>query len=357
MRNLRFDRLEKDDDNLYNEERNTIPLENYDYKGFVKCKLIHSKGRSLIIPDLIYLITEGNDLEWIQFYSFVPSLLADFGDDIIGSLFVDIAFGNVLRLTITNNDFQYNLPDNSNLYACRIQGPRKLMDYTTGKGKIIEGIPYIYLYHHTKSEFKDLIYKGSYFKCSSWNYQGTRELQNFNYCYFTSLPQLLKPNDLKRVAMSIDEQLSLRLDKSGKILTIKVYRESTENRTDAIEMLIDSTILENKHIWERTMINGQVFYEFCNPFIYRIGALPGSKIYFNEGQIDRADNIKILKYIILGDASTVPGIQAPFDEETTESIFKIEEFPDNDTQILKYWFENANTDLYTRKEFEGIKMK
>ena len=357
-KNLRLDRTETEDENHYNQIRGEKPLESFKHDGFVKCKLIHSKGKSLIVPDLIYIMTDEFKFEWIQFYSFLACMLTEFSDDkIIGSFPVDISFGHTIRITIMNEWHQKNLIDNSNLFKCRIEGPENLMAFTSGKGEMINGIPYIELYHHTLPKFKDLINQGSFFKCSAWNYQGSKELSNFSYCYFTSLPKIVKPNDLKMIAMSSDGKAQLIVDVTDEIVELEVYRESTSNRTATLKILIDSTLIENNHLWDHETNNGQVYYEKSNAFIYRIGAEVGTTIQFDNHRIDRQENMKLLRYLVIGDARTKDGIIAPFDEEETEHIFKIELFPDNSTNILKFWFKNKNTDLYTRKDIEELKIK
>jgi len=356
--NLRLDRKESSSEHHYNQIRGEKPLESFQHEGFVKCKLIHSKGKSIIVPDLVYILTGDSEFEWIQFYSFLPCILTKFSEDeIIGSFPIDISFGHILRITITNEWHQHNLPDNSNLFKCRIEGPENIMGFTSGKGEVIDGTPHIVLYHHTLPKFKDLIEADSFFKCSAWNYQGTKELSNFAYCYFTSLPTIVQSNDLKMIAMASDGKVQLIIDGSDEIVEIEVYRENTANRTATLKMLIDSTVIENNHLWDHETNNGQVYYEKSNAFIYRIGVELGKTIQYNNQRIDRQDGMKLLRYLIIGDAKAKDGITAPFDEEETEQIFKIEPFPDNDNNILKFWFSNGNTDLYTRKEIEELKTK
>jgi len=358
MKNYRFDRTETDSNNFYNTERGTEPQHINEIQGFLKCKLIHSKNKSLIVPDLIYIMTDDTNFEWIQFYSFLPCMLTQFSEEeVIGSLTVDIAFGHILRLTISYEWHNNNLLDNSNLFECRIQGPKNIMDFTTGKGKLIEGIPYIALYHHTLPEYKELILSGNFFKCSAWNYQGTKELENYSYCYFSSLPKIDKSADLHKIAMSSNGNIHLIVDGTDEIIKLKVYRDSTENRTAIIEILIDSTIIENNHIWQHKLGTGQVYYEISNAFIYRVGNKVGESLTITYHLIQRQKSLKSMNYIIIGDACSKEGIIVPFDEEETEQIFKIESFDSNTTNLLKFWFTHGNQDHYTRKDIDKLKIK
>ena len=358
MRNYRLDRIEKRKDYIYNTERGTQPLQNYYTEVFIKCKLIHSKNKSLIVPDLIYILTDDNNFEWIQYYSFLPCLLTELSkNEIIARLDVDISFGHILSLTITNDGHIRNLPDSSNLFKCKIRGPKNLLDYTTGKGKIIDGVPYVSLFHHTLPKFKRLITEGGFFKCSSWNYQGTKELVNYSYCYFTSLPRVLKPADLNQIAMSSKGKIGLIVDGTNETIELKVYRESTGNRTATLELLIDSSIIENNHIWEHRTVIGQVYYEKSNAFIYRVGVNNGNNLEISTDLIKRQPGLKSMNYIIIGDACSKDGIIAPYDEEKTEHVFKIEFFDTDESNILTFWLAHSNQDLYARKDIEQLELK
>ena len=355
--NYQYDRIEGEKNNLYNTVRGTEPIGSNEYHGFLKCKLVHEKGFSVVVPDLIYIMENDTDFVWFQFYSFTANLFTLFSEDsILGSLNVDIAFGNTLRLTIANEWHVTNLQDHSNLFKCRITGISNLMDYVTGKGKMINGVPHIYLYHHTLPETKELILNSTSYRGSLWNYQGTKKLESICYAYFTSLEAIAKPNDLKMIAMASDGELQLLVDVSLEVVPITVYRENTENRTGTLKQLIDTTIILNNHIWMHTHdSNGTVYYETCSAFIYRVGLNPNTVLPFQGEIISRVDNTKTTNSIILGDATTKVGLLAPFDEEHTTHLFKIEPFYNIDSNILRFWFDNGNQDLYSGKKVEQQK--
>ncbi|MNS57780.1 hypothetical protein D3C72_906790 [compost metagenome] len=353
--NTHFDRKEQADNNYYNNIRGTQTIGGTNYEGYFKCKLVHTKGLSVIVPDLIYIMDDNENFTWFQFYSFMPNQLIKFGEnEILGSIYVDIAFGHTLRLTISNEWHVENFQDQSNLFKCRITGPDNLMDYSTGKGKLINKIPFIYLYHHTLPETKKLIIQSSNYRGSLWNYQGTKTLTTICYAYFTSLDAIQRPNDLKMIAMANEGELQLMVDVSKEIVPITVYRDNTENRTATIKQLIDTTIILNNHIWIHTHDhNGTTYYELCSAFIYRVGLEPNTILPFENETIFRVDNVKITNYIILGDSTTKLGLLAPFDEEFTTHIFKIEPFYNINTNILKFWFNNGNKDHYSEKKLTG----
>jgi hypothetical protein len=55
--------------------------------------------------------------------------------------------------------------------------------------------------------------------------------------------------------------------------------------------------------------------------------------------------------VVIGDATTVAGLAAPYDEEDTTFLLKIER-PLAGSNILDFWFLNSNQDLFTGKIVE-----
>lgn len=350
--NFQFDRIELGNLHMYNNNRGFEPIGNTEYEGFLKCKLVHSDVFSVIIPDLIYIMDDEENFSWFQHYSFLPNHLQKFTEEeIYGTINIDIAWGHTLSLTISNEWHVTNFQDNSNLFKCRIKGPENLMEYATGKGKIIDDKPFIRLYHHTTNDVKLLIEDSKHYLGSVWNYQGTKKLESVCFAYFTSLDAIKQDQDLIQIAMASEETLYVMKDISQEIIPVKVYRETTLNRKATLSQLIDSTILMSNPILRHTQDDlSYVYYERSNPFIYRVGLKPKTTLPFESGIIKRTENVVTSDFIILGDATTTDGLLAIFDEENTKEIFKIEPFNDNQTNILKFWFDNSNTDLYTDKK-------
>ncbi|GET25993.1 hypothetical protein [Prolixibacter sp. NT017] len=333
------------------------------YQGKVKCKLLHSKDDSIVFPDQIFIAEKGTSFKWIQPLTFLVNLLVKDEEIIHCGFFVDISAGNTLNVEFTNNDFVKNLPDNSAIYNCKIFGPKNITDYATGEGEVIDGIPHLYLYHHTLPRYKELILKSSELKLSKWNIQGTKKLSNIGYFYLTALNRIQVNNDLEQIAMSSRGAIYLLLDnyeypkkitfnkaeniKNG-VLELKVYRENTLNRKASIKFLVDSSVIAPKHLWKHAPNNQPVFYEICMPFIYRIGGESELTLGFKKDVISNQKNIKMLDYQVVGLGNSFSGLEAPYDEENTEHIFKIEKL-NTDTNILEFWFENSNTDQFSEK--------
>jgi hypothetical protein len=92
-----------------------------------------------------------------------------------------------------------------------------------------------------------------------------------------------------------------------------------------------------------------MWYEIMNPFAQRVGAEPESTIPFHNNKISRGTfKSKSFRYVVVGDASSIDGLAAPYNEETTGKIFKLEE-PKAGTHFLALWFEVGNSDLYSGK--------
>lgn len=339
----------------------------FNYKGYLKCKLAHTPTLSVIVPDQIYLGNEGG--HWIQPLAFTANILFKTDDNIIGRLWVDISMGRTLDINISNDSFVRNFDDGSCLYKCDIKGPENLEEYTTGCSYFKKDFtPILKLYHHTKPETVDTILQCKYLNGSSWNMQGTKKLVNISYAYFTCLDKILKPNDLIQIAMASDGKINLIVDDfevptvlfpnwkdlyGDKILELVVYRENTLNRTGTLSYFVDSTKLASQHIWRHILTDSPVYYQICNPFIYRIGLHPNGHINFenNKRFVYNPSDIINFNYIVIGTSTTLEGLSAPYDEENTKEIFKIHKM-DDDENILDYWFKESN-----KNHFSNIDVK
>ena len=60
---------------------------------------------------------------------------------------------------------------------------------------------------------------------------------------------------------------------------------------------------------------------------------------------------KRFDYVVIGDAQTVDGLAAPFNEENTSHIFKFEQLQ-KDPGLLRFWFKYGNSDRYSGVDVE-----
>lgn len=365
--NYRFNRLEIAFRHFYIEEFATKPIKHNFYVGFIKCKLAHSNRGSVIVPDQVYL--RGKSLLWIQPLAFSPNLIISTKNQSICTLYVEIALGNTLKITFKNSDFIRHFDDSSSLFKCQIYGPKDLKKYATGKAEITEEkLIYLQLFHHTNEVFKERIIKSSYLKASQWNIQGNKILKNVNYIYFTCLDKIKTDDDLKKIAMASDGELLLAVDNSefpkplplnwkqktykNDILKLEIYRQSTYDRSATLKFSVDASTLAPSHVIQHFPNGEAVYYEICNPYIYRIGVLPNEVLYFTKNKLHNDRNkLKKFNYMVLGDARRLEGLAAPYNEEETTQIFKIETISENLT-VFEFWFQNGNQDLYSGKKIE-----
>jgi len=339
------------------------------HKGYVKCKLAHGLGYSIIVPDLLFLGTVAD--RWIQPLAFGPTVLKKEGKQVQCDFPVDISCGHRLVVHFTTDDFVAAMSDGAEVYRCTFQGPPDLTDYVTGTSSLTSGEAlYVRLYHHTSTDAKSKINASGELWGSKWNIQGTeKQLTNVAYAYFTSIHAVTSIDDLKLIAMASDGKLSFMVDDfqlplallpgwenryKNSILILPVYRASTADRTATLAFDVDTTLLAPQHILRHEPSNDFVWYEIATPFVHRIGITAGSTLKFPVShRLSRSavTNSKRFEYVIMGDARSVEGLAAPYDEENTKHILKIEQ-PESGSNILEFWFRFGNQDLYSGKNPE-----
>lgn len=323
------------------------------YDGYVKCKLVHNKQYSLVFPEQILIDFDGT-IRWIQPLYFLASRIEKHGDIDVCILDVDVSHGHCLQVEFSSNAILAKYEDGSCLYRCSVAGPKYLYPYTTGPARISQNRIQIKLHHHTDTKARKSIRRSGEYWSSNWNIQGMKQTKNIAYLYLTPLPSITYPADLEEIAMSSSGKLAFRLDQTEADrhdLVLDVARESTANRTKTLSHWVDSSLLATQPVY-RHIPNGTVpvYYEVVCPYIHRIGVANGTTIKI-EGKRLVPDCPKNLEYAVIGEASTLPGLEAPYDEEATEQILKVEMF-DEDQEIIGFWFSNGNTDQYSTKDVE-----
>ncbi len=365
--NQRFNRIEGAVDNHYFNEYGWANQERDKTLGWIKCRLLHGAGYSLIVPD--QLVLEHRGLKWIQPLAFTAVMLAKFDEkDIVCSLHIDISCGHNIRVRFFNRDFVRSFADASQLFKCEILGPPDLYKYSTGDAEWdAENNLYLRLFHHTTADACGKIKMSGHFRTSPYNIQGTTKLlQNVAYTYLTPLEKIATAGDLKCIAMAQAGIIQLCRDGfepprvlmdgweeafKDDILQLPVYASDPSKREMALETWVDSTTLAPQHIY-RHDDGSRVYYELPHAFIHRVGAEPKRNVVFDaRGRIHQQFGLKSFDYVVVGDCNTIAGLRAPYDEEDTTHIMKIERIPDAAT-MLDFWFERPNQDLYTDKQIE-----
>lgn len=356
MNNLRFNRIEKRGRHEYIKDFAGIrKIENFEFPGFIKCKLAHSDSYSIVIPDQIY-VEIGGQLRWIQPLYFSANSIALLNDTGSCDLAVDISHGICLRIRFFRSNLISRFEDGSFYYACSIKGPKYIYNFTTGDACIINKKPHLKLFHHTTKEAGESILKSKEYWSSNWNIQGTKKSNNIAYLYLTSLPKIVCSDDLEEIAMSSDGRLGFRVDQNPTNipdLVLKVYRDSTENRTFSLQSWVDSSLLAPQPCYRHMPPDGFGYYAVVSPFIQRIGVKSGSTLRLAGNKIIPYSPISP-DYCVVGDATSIDGLRAPYDEENTKDILKIQDIDEGD-DIIKFWMHNANSNQFNNKEVTIIK--
>jgi hypothetical protein len=356
IKNKQFNRFEKGGHHQYVEVFSPPIIKESKHSGTIKCKLVHGLGYSIIVPDLLFLLEEKT--RWIQPLFFTACSLSKFDDRVECRFAVDISHGHRLFVNISSKGFIRYFDDGSELFTCEIQGPENLKDYCTGTFEDHDEY-HIPLFHHTNKDSCSAILKSKYFRSSTCNFQGTneKELTNVNYTYFTCIDSIRAPEDLNQIAMASAGKIALLRDNGSPnnpndIVVLEVYRGSTTNRTHPIKMLIPISLIAPSHLIKHFPFGEPVYYQVMNPFIYRIGLLPGGILPFESGAVKPdPGSLKRFEYVVIGNGTEREGLIAPFDEENTKNILKIQKTNQN-SNILEFWFKEGNKDLFTNKDIE-----
>ncbi len=336
------------------------------YIGNIKCRLVHMAGNSIIIPECIFLKNG-----WIQPLHFIVTPLFKLEDGlIVYDFLIDIQNGITLKVRFYNNKLIQSYADKSQLFECEIFGPEDIEEYICGEYKTIADKIYLKLFHHTSEAGFEGITNSKSLRSSKWNYRGSKECINYHFGYFTHIPEMKCPNDLITVAMSSDGKIDYMIDSfiqpkflppdyrkkfRKSIYTAKVYRSTTLDRNHSISFFVPVENIDIKHIYMHHQDN-LVFYEICFPYIHRIKLKANSGLSFNDGNvINKDDSIVNSEYSIIGDARIKEGLAAPFDEEDTNFIFKIEDC--GKESIHDFWFSHKNKDLFTEKVVEKLELR
>lgn len=318
------------------------------YDGFIKCKLMHGQVGSVIVPDLLfYQLEDDKSFSWIQPLAFRANRIYYEETDATAVIMIDISARTTVSVRFKRSNLIQRFSDSSELYKCEILASEDLSQHYTGKGVFKDNfLPFIKLYHHTTHDASGKIKGSGFLLNSKWNIGGTKELSNIGYVYFTPLDKLKYDDDLIQVAMSSNGSIHLTTN-TGEIRKVNIYRRNVNHFETTLDFLVDTQNIAPSHLYKRRDSMGGVFYLICSPFIHRVGMNPTETLKFEKNIIE--DNSKKADYIIVGDCDRLDGVTAPYDEENTSYIFKIEDRYDS-KNLFDFWEEFSNTDQYTEKE-------
>src|SRR5579862_5328496 len=84
------------------------------HQGYIKCKLAHGMGYSIVLPDALFLGSAAD--KWLQPLAFGPNVLEKCDGHIRCMLSVDVSCGHRLTVEFSNGDLVSALADGAELY-------------------------------------------------------------------------------------------------------------------------------------------------------------------------------------------------------------------------------------------------
>lgn len=330
--------------------------------GFVKLYLGHSVRGSVLAP--AQLFAKAGPWRFFQPSFFGPCLI---GFEVepglhTADLSVDVASprgGNSTRVLVRlrSADRVKVYDDGAQLYRCVIEGPADLARYAAGRcAPLSDGDFGLRLFHHTNPEAYASIVASHELWSSSWNLQGTRQLRNVSYVYFTSVPKIRTDADLVRIAMASTGSIQFQTT-SGRpveqVLSLTVYRENTSGRPSTLSVDVPSAALAPPHLLFHSMVDrNPAYYEVVGPEVFRVGLVSGARLAVPRMVATiRPPDLKPFDYIVVGDAGELAGLAAPYDEEETVQIMHLERLATG-PDLFEFWRRNANSDQMTGRAFE-----
>lgn len=327
-------------------------------RGFIKCRLVHMEDRSFVLPDIL-LSSEMKG----EFYSpkfFTPNQIAFFGDD--GSadfcrLTLELLNGNDVEVAFFRRDLIKACSDGSFIYKCAFAPQvKKGLPKACGKWRRRDKIFEVLLYHHTNAGAEQGIKASQELWSSPWNIQGSKKLKNVGYCYFTNLSRIRSEQHLREVAMStkgVAHFLPTNAPYSAEFASaLPVPKRTPKDMDRSLGFWVDLETVSPSHIWLHRPESAPAYYEVVLPRVYRLGVTPGYHLPLHGKRIAiDAAQAKTLKYVVVGDASSPAGLAAPYNEEETLLIAKIDEIPEG-SEIIGRWHEKQNSHLYPAMDVE-----
>lgn len=334
---------------------------NYQH-GYIKCRLVHMEDRSFVVPDV--LLASGRHKRFFSAQFFHPNQLSFFGGD-GSSDFCSIVLELIGQITVKVAFFRRGLikrcADGSFIYKCAFHSitgepmPRSQGDWRR-RGNDFE----LALYHHTNEAGESGIKSSGEIWGSPWNIQGTSKLANIAHAYFTCIPKIANTVHLMEIAMS-EDGVAYFLPTNAPLdaqyaLRIKVYRQTTMDRTRSLKFWVNTETVAPNHLWLHMPTSEPAYYEVVLPKVFRVGVEPGRTIPFKGNVVTlNTSDCKNLFHVVVGDADTPEGLLAPYHEETTFSLAKVDVISEG-SEIIARWYEKRNTWLFPSINIETARL-
>lgn len=330
--------------------------------GYVKCRLVHMRDRSFVMPDILLVSGLRRKFYSPQFFS--PNQIAFFGDDGSAdfcSFTIDVLGRAQLKVAFFRRGLVKKCADGSFLYKCAFT-LRRGNGYPPPQGKWRRrGQKFeLALFHHTNSAGRKGITASKELWSSPWNIQGGRKLKNIGYGYFTCMPRIEHEAHLKEIAMSSDGRAhflptNAPYDASF-AMALDVPRQTPLDRDQSLCFWVDVETIAPSHLWLHRPMTEPAYYEIVLPKVYRVGVVSGQTIPIKGTALAiKPEDCKSFGYAIVGDADSHDGLAAPYHEEETLHLAKIDLIT-GEQEIIGRWYEMQNSRLFGEISVELVQM-
>lgn len=276
-----------------------------------------------VIPQFLFI----GDLAWRPTMLPVAIVYGDEGQFYYARISFDVEINRptTTYIIFTQHRRLLEYPDGSALYECLISD----VDALPQSAAIVHEEFRLRLFHHTSAECLPLIKNSEHLRASKWNYQGTAELSDRHFIYFTDVPRLENAADLMRVAMTDGGfQIGMQYDDPNLPPEhIMVPVRDRGQMSERIDCLVEPWLLESPPmLFHDPSLRGEGFaryWEFCHPNIFRIPVKPGTVCTLSESGIVDASCVAgwlDTKRMVAGSAFELGGVRTVFDEEPLEHL-------------------------------------
>lgn len=319
------------------------------HQGFIKCRLVHMEDKSFVLPDVLMASGESRVFYSPQFFH--PNQIGWFGGD--GSadfcrIHVEVLGQVDLEIAFFRTGMVKHCADGSFIYKCAFRSiGTNVLPPPQGAWRQRDEQFELALFHHTTSDGAKGIQDSSEIWSSPWNIQGTQELKNIAYGYFTCIPKIENVMHLVEVAMAENGQalfLPTNAPNDAQFaFTLDVYKRTTRDIEVPLLFWVNVELIAPSHLWLHVPLQEATYFEIVLPKVFRIGVKPGQSLPTNGSLLDLTpQDCRNFEYVIVGDGDTREGLLAPYHEEETLQIAKVDEAPTG-SEIIDRWYERRNT--------------
>lgn len=291
--------------------------------GAIKVQNIKLPFGRHVIPQFVYI----GDYAWRPTMLSVVIVEGDEGQFYWARVSFDVVWNRPATADIlyTRHRRLAEYPDASAIYECLVTDA----DMLPQEAAISRDGFRLKLFHHTSAECLPLIKESGHLRPSKWNYQGSAELDDRHFIYFTDVPRFEDAMDLVRVAMTDGGfKLAMQYDDPAlppEFITVPVRDRAQMSKR--IDCLVEPWLIESPPmLLHDPSLRGEGYaryWEFSHPNIFRIPVQPGTVCELQEPAIVGVEQVPgwlDTKRMVAGSALELGGVRAVFDETPLEHL-------------------------------------